>query len=85
MSSVDIRPVIHNVMDAIERRLGETKMIHEIPTLKDYLKRWQDADIRDSVFLEALNKAYDDMASDRGFKALDRDTGVFVTLKFTNE
>lgn len=85
MNPIDLRPRIHATMNAIERRLGETKMIHEIPTLKTFLKSWQDGKLKDIYFLSKLNSAYDDMDSELGFETYDNETNKTVIIKFTHK
>lgn len=51
--------MVFNLLDKIEDK--KKKMAHEIPEIKDNLKKWQDGKIKDSFFREFLNKYIDKM------------------------
>jgi len=80
----DCKTRIFGLLDSIERRLGETVMIHQIPDLGQKLKSWQDGKVSDIIFLMYLTRTYDEMNSERGFMGYD-DRAKLHVFKFTHK
>lgn len=60
MARLTLRPHIFKALDKIEDSTGV--MAHELPTLMDKLKQWKDGELKDSYFMEYLNKQLDKIA-----------------------